>query len=322
MAYWEKGRTKNKQQVVFIAGQDSCRLLLFLIDSIRDKNGRVFVHCHAGISRSATICIAYIMKTMQCDLSKAYDFVKQKRSCISPNLHFMGQLLEFEKQLQKEQESCTDMADSSVDTPLASGAGLYYGVSIHSLAEEAEEYTYTHPSSPLPSASAPSSLNFETENDSKNSKPEPEKLLESIQVLAETMCRRKLTKPRTLPLRQQSSPVTTTTITTTTTSTTARTPPCSNSCKARTPPCSNGCKARGFSGRKSSSPPLNSTSLPSTPLAHQYSNHSSPLAILLSPLSQLHKLPHPLSPCRMVAQLGSMSDSCLIQHTPSFTESM
>ena len=263
-------------------------------DSIRDKNGCVFVHCHAGISRSATICIAYIMKTMQCDLSKAYDFVKQRRSCISPNLHFMGQLLEFEKQLQKEKELCTDYdtADSNVDTPLASGGGggLYFGVSIHTLEEEEEEYTHTHPSSPLPSASAPSSLNFETRNDSK---PEPQKLIESMQVLAETRCQKKLTKPKTLPLKQKSpqlQPVRTIT---------AKTPPCSSS---------------KVSSRKSNSPPLNSTSLPTTPLAHQYSNHNSPLATLLSPL--LNKLPHPLSPCRMVAQLGSMSDSCLIQHLP------
>lgn len=57
----------------------------------------MFVHCHAGISRSATVCIAYVMKHLQKDLTNAYDFVKQKRPCISPNLHFMGQLLEFQK---------------------------------------------------------------------------------------------------------------------------------------------------------------------------------------------------------------------------------
>ena len=61
--------------------------------------GRVLVHCHAGVSRSATVCMAYIMKTLNQDLRSAYDFVKSKRSCVSPNLHFMGQLLEFEKRL-------------------------------------------------------------------------------------------------------------------------------------------------------------------------------------------------------------------------------
>lgn len=59
----------------------------------------MLVHCHAGVSRSATVCIAYIMKNLDHDLRSAYDFVKARRPCVSPNLHFMGQLLEFEKRL-------------------------------------------------------------------------------------------------------------------------------------------------------------------------------------------------------------------------------
>ena len=59
----------------------------------------MLVHCHAGVSRSATVCMAYVMKSLNYDLRSAYDFVKRKRSCVSPNLHFMGQLLEFEKRL-------------------------------------------------------------------------------------------------------------------------------------------------------------------------------------------------------------------------------
>ena len=57
----------------------------------------MLVHCHAGVSRSATVCMAYVMKSLNLDLRSAYDFVKTRRSCVSPNLHFMGQLLEFEK---------------------------------------------------------------------------------------------------------------------------------------------------------------------------------------------------------------------------------
>lgn len=68
----------------------------------------MFVHCHAGISRSATVCIAYVMKHHQTDLTQAYDFVKQKRPCISPNLHFMGQLLAFQKQLQLTSSCCSN----------------------------------------------------------------------------------------------------------------------------------------------------------------------------------------------------------------------
>ncbi|XP_028313319.1 dual specificity protein phosphatase 2 [Gouania willdenowi] len=66
------------------------------IDSVKQSGGRVLVHCQAGISRSATICLAYLMHTQRVCLDEAFDFVKQRRHVISPNLAFMGQLLQFE----------------------------------------------------------------------------------------------------------------------------------------------------------------------------------------------------------------------------------
>ncbi|XP_015245694.1 PREDICTED: dual specificity protein phosphatase 2-like [Cyprinodon variegatus] len=66
------------------------------IDSVKKSGGRVLVHCQAGISRSATICLAYLMHTQRVRLDEAFDFVKQRRHVISPNLAFMGQLLQFE----------------------------------------------------------------------------------------------------------------------------------------------------------------------------------------------------------------------------------
>ncbi|XP_072570384.1 dual specificity protein phosphatase 4 [Paramormyrops kingsleyae] len=69
------------------------------IDSVKASNGRVLVHCQAGISRSATICLAYLMKRKQVRLEEAFEFVRQRRSVISPNFSFMGQLLQFESQV-------------------------------------------------------------------------------------------------------------------------------------------------------------------------------------------------------------------------------
>lgn len=65
-------------------------------DSVKQSGGRVLVHCQAGISRSATICLAYLMHTQRVKLDEAFDFVKRRRQVISPNLGFMGQLLQFE----------------------------------------------------------------------------------------------------------------------------------------------------------------------------------------------------------------------------------
>ncbi|XP_071395773.1 dual specificity protein phosphatase 8 isoform X1 [Centroberyx affinis] len=81
------------------------------IDKAKVSNCRVIVHCLAGISRSATIAIAYIMKTMGLSSDDAYRFVKDRRPSISPNFNFLGQLLEFEKGLRLLQaltSSCDD----------------------------------------------------------------------------------------------------------------------------------------------------------------------------------------------------------------------
>lgn len=69
------------------------------IDCVREKGGKVLVHCEAGISRSPTICMAYLMKTKQFHLKEAFDYIKQRRSVVSPNFGFMGQLLQYESEI-------------------------------------------------------------------------------------------------------------------------------------------------------------------------------------------------------------------------------
>ncbi|XP_077399741.1 dual specificity protein phosphatase 16 [Vanacampus margaritifer] len=75
---------------------------LDFIEEAKASDACVLVHCLAGISRSATIAIAYIMKRMDMSLDEAYRFVKEKRPSISPNFNFLGQLLDFEKKISRE----------------------------------------------------------------------------------------------------------------------------------------------------------------------------------------------------------------------------
>lgn len=53
---------------------------------------RVLVHCSAGISRSATIVIAYLILEHKMSLESAYIHVRARREVICPNLGFMQQL--------------------------------------------------------------------------------------------------------------------------------------------------------------------------------------------------------------------------------------
>ncbi|CAK74625.1 unnamed protein product (macronuclear) [Paramecium tetraurelia] len=59
----------------------------------------VLVHCYAGISRSATIVIAYLMKSYKMTLDEAFKYVQQLRPIINPNPGFMKQLQQYEAHL-------------------------------------------------------------------------------------------------------------------------------------------------------------------------------------------------------------------------------
>lgn len=61
-----------------------------------DENTRTLVHCQAGISRSATLCLAYLIQKQQITLETAFKQLQRNRGCIGPNFSFLGQLKTWE----------------------------------------------------------------------------------------------------------------------------------------------------------------------------------------------------------------------------------
>jgi len=71
------------------------------IHNARSSGHPVLVHCAAGVSRSASLCIAYLMEKQNMSLKAAFDHLRKCRQCICPNAGFMRQLRQFEEYLKK-----------------------------------------------------------------------------------------------------------------------------------------------------------------------------------------------------------------------------
>jgi dual specificity MAP kinase phosphatase len=71
------------------------------IDRAREQGGKVLVHCRVGVSRSATVTIAYVMKHLGITLVEAYLIVRSRRLSvlIQPNMRLMYNLCGWEVKL-------------------------------------------------------------------------------------------------------------------------------------------------------------------------------------------------------------------------------
>ena len=74
------------------------------VEEARKSDSIILIHCMAGVSRSVTFTIAYLMTYFGLAMQTAYQLVKDKRPVISPNLNFMGQLVNYEEELMKVQD--------------------------------------------------------------------------------------------------------------------------------------------------------------------------------------------------------------------------
>ncbi|CAD8124840.1 unnamed protein product [Paramecium sonneborni] len=100
---------------------------------IRDhiKNTNVFVHCYAGISRSASVVIAYMIKHLGYSLKEALRKVKGARSIVEPNSGFMKQLQDYEYKQNLNSHQGTRNGSSFHSNPRGSVTSATKG-SLHS----------------------------------------------------------------------------------------------------------------------------------------------------------------------------------------------
>jgi len=65
------------------------------IKESKEKGYNVLIHCQAGVSRSASVCIAYVCASKNLSFEEGLAFVRAIRPCICPNANFQRQLKEF-----------------------------------------------------------------------------------------------------------------------------------------------------------------------------------------------------------------------------------
>lgn len=66
-----------------------------------NKDGNTLVHCQQGISRSATLCLAFMMRQLDTNFDDSFNMLRQRRHCVSPNFSFLGQLKAWENELRQ-----------------------------------------------------------------------------------------------------------------------------------------------------------------------------------------------------------------------------
>lgn len=88
------------QNIIYIF--DNC---IKFIETARINKKNILVNCYAGISRSSTIILAYLMYIQSINkqipnLDYCFNYVKNIRPIIQPNQGFWNQLMVYEKHLR------------------------------------------------------------------------------------------------------------------------------------------------------------------------------------------------------------------------------
>ena len=88
---------------------DAIERFLSWVDDARatDSNATVLVHCEVGVSRSASLAIALLMRDEGRTFLDAFELARSRRVQVLPNLAFASQLQHLEHRLQPTQRTAT-----------------------------------------------------------------------------------------------------------------------------------------------------------------------------------------------------------------------
>jgi hypothetical protein len=75
--------------------------------AVQRREGRVFVHCSQGVSRSGLVVTAYLMFEHGWSVDQALDLIRSKRPGVRPNPLFRALLSEWEKELRGRPAAAT-----------------------------------------------------------------------------------------------------------------------------------------------------------------------------------------------------------------------
>jgi protein-tyrosine phosphatase len=97
------------------------RIVEFVGRGLREKTG-VYLHCGAGVSRAPTSTAAYIMWRYKLPAAEALAIVRKARPATRPNLNFVSQLKEWERQIDGCHGSATATAACPCPCPCPAAA--------------------------------------------------------------------------------------------------------------------------------------------------------------------------------------------------------
>merc|ERR1712194_157066 len=69
------------------------------VEEFREQGKNVLVHCHAGVNRSTTLCVAYLMHRHRMPLLDIVRSVVRKRGMVLSNAVFVEQLVRLARKL-------------------------------------------------------------------------------------------------------------------------------------------------------------------------------------------------------------------------------